>query len=99
MADSKPIIVGPDPNRSLERSLRLGTYLDRLLDADGPELVVEGVLRRTVGLAMEAGVPDEVSHIIAAHAGEGNMVKRTAEAFIVHHADFMSYEPFKNLKR
>lgn len=54
MADSKPIIVGPDPNRSLERSLRLGTYLDRLLDDDGPELVVEGVLRRTVGLAMEA---------------------------------------------
>ena len=54
MADSKPITVGPDPNRSLERSLRLGTYLDRLLDNDGPDLVVEGVLRRTVGLAMEA---------------------------------------------
>jgi hypothetical protein len=33
--------------------------------------------------------------VIAAHAGEGNMVKRTTEAFIVHHADFMSFEPFK----
>ena len=54
MADPKPITVGPDPNRSLERSLRLGNYLDRLVDSDGPDLVVEGVLRRTVGLAMEA---------------------------------------------
>jgi len=50
-----------------------------------------------VHLAMSCGVPDEVVHIIATHAGEGNMVKRSTEAFIVHHADFMSYEPFKNL--
>jgi hypothetical protein len=27
------------------------------------------------------------------------MVQRSTEAFIVHHADFMSFEPFKNLKR
>ncbi|MDJ0699971.1 MAG: flagellar protein export ATPase FliI [Woeseiaceae bacterium] len=54
MENDTPILVGPDPNRSLERSLRLGTYLDRVLDSNGPELVVEGVLRRTVGLAMEA---------------------------------------------
>lgn len=52
-----------------------------------------------VHLAMACGVPDEVSHIVATHAGEGNMVKRSTEALIVHHADFMSYEPFKNLKR
>jgi len=52
-----------------------------------------------VHLAMACGVPDEVSHIVATHAGEGNMVKRSTEAYIVHHADFMSYEPFKNLKR
>ncbi len=51
-----------------------------------------------VHLAMACGVPDEVCHIIATHAGEGNLVKRSTEAFIVHHADFMSYEPFKNLK-
>jgi putative nucleotidyltransferase with HDIG domain len=48
-----------------------------------------------VHLAMSCGVPDEVGHIIAAHAGEGNMIKRSTEAYIVHHADFMSYEPFK----
>jgi len=52
-----------------------------------------------VHLAMSCGLPDEVSHIVATHAGEGNMVKRSTEAFIVHHADFMSFEPFKNLKR
>jgi len=50
-----------------------------------------------VALAMEAGVPDAVCHIIASHADEGNLVKRTTEALIVHHADFMSFLPFKNL--
>jgi len=48
-----------------------------------------------VALAMEAGVPDRVCHIIAAHADEGSLVKRSTEATIVHHADFMSYLPFK----
>jgi len=51
-----------------------------------------------VALAMECGVPDEVCHIIAAHAAEGDLVKRTTEAFIVHHADFMAFLPFKNPK-
>jgi putative nucleotidyltransferase with HDIG domain len=49
-----------------------------------------------VGLAMQCGVPDRVLHIIAAHAGEGDMVKRTTEAYIVHHADFMTFLPFMN---
>ena len=49
-----------------------------------------------VALAMECGVPDAVCHIVAAHADEGAKVKRTTEAWIVHHADFMSFEPFKN---
>jgi putative nucleotidyltransferase with HDIG domain len=51
-----------------------------------------------VALAMECGVPDAVCHIIAAHAAEGDLVKRTTEAFIVHHADFMAFLPFKNPK-
>jgi putative nucleotidyltransferase with HDIG domain len=50
-----------------------------------------------VALALSCGVPDEVCHIIAAHAGEGELVRRSTEAIIVHHADFMSYLPFKNL--
>jgi putative nucleotidyltransferase with HDIG domain len=51
-----------------------------------------------VSLAMECGLPDAVCHIIAAHAAEGDLVKRTTEAYIVHHADFMAYLPFKNVK-
>jgi putative nucleotidyltransferase with HDIG domain len=47
-----------------------------------------------VSLAMECGLPDAVTHIVATHAGEGNMVARTAEAWIVHHADFMTFDPF-----
>ncbi len=47
-----------------------------------------------VALAMECGLPDAVCHIVATHAGEGNLVARTTEAWIVHHADFMTYEPF-----
>jgi putative nucleotidyltransferase with HDIG domain len=48
-----------------------------------------------VALAMDCGVPDAVCHIIASHAAEGDLVKRSTEAIIVHHADFMAYEPFK----
>ena len=52
-----------------------------------------------VALAMQCGVPDAVCHIIAAHAAEGDLVKRTTEAYIVHHADFMAFLPFKNLSK
>lgn len=48
-----------------------------------------------VALALEAGVPEAVCHIIAAHAGEGDMVTRSTEAYVVHHADFMTFLPFK----
>lgn len=48
-----------------------------------------------VSLAEQCGVPPEVCHIIAAHAGEGDKVKRSTEAYIVHHADFMTFLPFK----
>ena len=50
-----------------------------------------------VALALEHGVPDAVCHCIAAHAAEGDLVQRSTEAYIVHHADFMSYLPFKHL--
>ena len=48
-----------------------------------------------VSIAEECGVPPEVCHIIAAHAGEGDKIKRTTEAYVVHHADFMTFLPFK----
>jgi putative nucleotidyltransferase with HDIG domain len=49
-----------------------------------------------VSLAEECGIPPEVCHIIAAHAHEGDLVKRSTEAYIVHHADFMTFLPFKS---
>jgi putative nucleotidyltransferase with HDIG domain len=49
-----------------------------------------------VSLAEQCGIPPEVCHIIATHAGEGDIVKRSTEAYIVHHADFMAFEPFRN---
>ena len=51
-----------------------------------------------VALALMCGVSDAVCHIISAHAAEGDLVRRSTEATIVHHADFMTYLPFKNLE-
>lgn len=48
-----------------------------------------------VAIADRFGIPPEVQHIIAYHAKEGDQVKRSIEAIIVHHADFVSFDPFK----
>jgi len=48
-----------------------------------------------VMLAAEQGVPVEVLHMIAAHAREGDFVKRSKEATILYHADFTSFETLK----
>lgn len=79
----------------------VGKLLEYELDQDGNS--VQGTygkyLRHPfsgVSLAEECGVPAEVCHIIAAHAAEGNLIKRTTEAYIVHHADFMTFLPFKS---
>ena len=48
-----------------------------------------------VAIADRFGLPPEVQHIIAYHSKEGGLTKRSTEAIIVHHADFVSYEPFK----
>ncbi len=45
-------------------------------------------------LAIECGLPDAVAHIVATHSKEGDLVARTTEAWIVHHVDFMTFEPF-----
>ena len=79
----------------------VGKLLEYVLDDNGK--AVQGnygkYLRHPfsgVSLAEEAGIPAEVCHIIAAHAGEGNLVKRTTEAYLVHHVDFMTFLPFKD---
>ena len=48
-----------------------------------------------VAIADRFGLPPEVQHIIGTHSKEGDLVKRTVESIIVHHADFVSFEPFK----
>lgn len=48
-----------------------------------------------VSIADRFGLPPEVQHIIAYHAKEGDLAERSIEAIIVHHADFVSFEPFK----
>lgn len=45
-------------------------------------------------LAAKFELPATVQHIIAAHAGEGDKVRRTTEATLVNHADFMSFHSF-----
>jgi putative nucleotidyltransferase with HDIG domain len=78
----------------------VGKMLEYELDANGK--AVQGkygqYLRHPfsgVSLAEQCGLPASVCHIIAAHAGEGDHVKRSVEAYIVHHADFMTFLPFK----
>ena len=78
----------------------VGKLLEYVLDENGK--AIQGsygkYLRHPfsgVSLAESCGIPPEVCHIIAAHADEGNMVRRSTEAYIVHHADFMTFLPFK----
>jgi putative nucleotidyltransferase with HDIG domain len=78
----------------------VGKMLEYELDANGK--AIQGkygqYLRHPfsgVSLAEQCGLPASVCHIIAAHAGEGDHVKRSVEAYIVHHADFMTFLPFK----
>jgi putative nucleotidyltransferase with HDIG domain len=49
-------------------------------------------------LAHEFGLPAEVQHMIAAHAGEGDKLKRSPEATLINKADFMSFETLRDLQ-
>jgi putative nucleotidyltransferase with HDIG domain len=49
-------------------------------------------------LAYEFDLPMEVQHMIAAHAGEGDKLKRTPEATLINKADFMSFETLRDLQ-
>lgn len=51
-----------------------------------------------VAIADRFGLPSDIQHIIAYHSKEGDLGKRTVESIIVHHADFVSFEPFQNSK-
>lgn len=77
----------------------VGKLLEYVLDDNGKAVVgsTGKYLRHPftgVALAHRFGLPDEVCHMIATHAKEGNLGKRSVESYIIHHADFMSFEPF-----
>lgn len=52
-----------------------------------------------VAVAQRFALPPEVCHLIAVHSKEGDAFPRTIEGLIAHHADFMTFEPFKTLKK
>jgi hypothetical protein len=77
----------------------VGKLLEYVLDDSGKAVVgMTGKYLRHpftgVALAHSLGLPDEVCHMIATHAKEGNLGKRSVESQIAHHADFMTFEPF-----
>lgn len=43
-------------------------------------------------LTRETNVPLEVSHIVISHSDEGEKIKRTPEAVLIHHCDFIDFE-------
>ena len=43
-------------------------------------------------VARDAGLPDRIQHMIWVHSKEGNGQYRTPEAYVVLHADFMTFD-------
>lgn len=52
-----------------------------------------------IAIADRFGLPADVQHIIGTHSKEGDLGKRTVESIIVHHADFVSFDPFRTAVR
>ncbi len=81
----------------------VGKLLEYEKDADGKVVTSrEGKLLRHpftgAALAHRFDLPAEVIHMIAVHSKEGDHGGRTVEGWIIHHADFMTFEPFRAMK-
>jgi putative nucleotidyltransferase with HDIG domain len=46
--------------------------------------------------AYQYGLPQEIIHCIAAHSKEGDGTRRTVEAIIINHADFVNFDALKD---
>ncbi len=46
-------------------------------------------------LAAELKLPEAIQHIIAVHSYEGDKNRNTTEAWIIHHSDFINFDPIK----
>ncbi len=75
-----------DVGKVLEYALENGVYVK----SKSGKLIRHPV--SGAALASELGLPDEVVHIIASHSFEGDKTPRSAEAVLVHHADFVNFE-------
>jgi putative nucleotidyltransferase with HDIG domain len=75
----------------------VGKFLEYTLQGDGVVKSEAGKLLRHPfsgqALAYKHGLPFAVLHMIAYHSKEGDLGKRTVEAIIIHHADFVNFEP------
>ncbi len=43
-------------------------------------------------LTVESGLPEEIAHIVATHSVEGEKVKRSKEAVLINHCDFIDFD-------
>lgn len=78
----------------------VGKPLEYARDASGAYIVSPNGkrLRHPISgcaLAARIGLPEGVQHIIAVHSKEGDGGYRTPEAWIIHHADFVNFEPLR----
>jgi hypothetical protein len=46
-------------------------------------------------LCWEQGIPEEICNMVAFHSSEGDKHPRTPESWILHHVDFIMFDPFK----
>ena len=46
-------------------------------------------------LCWEAGLPVEICNMVAFHSSEGKDHPRTPESWVMHHVDFIMFDPFK----
>jgi len=81
----------------------IGKLLEYELRADGMtvQTAYGGLVRHPfsgAALAYEFGLPAEVQHMIAGHAGEGDKIKRSPEGTLINKADFMSFETLRDLQ-
>jgi putative nucleotidyltransferase with HDIG domain len=66
---------------------------DRFVKSAAGELLRHPV--SGAAFAYKHGLPREVVHVIAAHSKEGDGLRRTVEAVIVNHADFVNFDALK----
>ena len=78
----------------------VGKVLEMERDGESYAKSPQGKLMRHpfsgAALCLEEGLPNEVAHIVALHAKEGDHSRRTPEATVVHYADFLTFEALKS---